>query len=62
MEKQKVVFQPPCYLSEDTSNEQARRIPYLNLGMPKLYEKKVLIYSCVIKSRDISGNYCKFKR
>jgi hypothetical protein len=55
------IVEPPSFLGYDTSNQQAKRIPCLILGYPKLLEqapKKVYVATIRKRERerDISGH------
>lgn len=47
---------PPSFLGTDTSNEQAKRIPFLTLGLPVVKVEQIKeIRTAVLVVRDISG-------
>lgn len=54
-------YSPPGFCSEDTSYEQAFKIPLLNLGVPKIYPRyETRVYLATISPRkktasDLSG-------
>jgi hypothetical protein len=49
---------PPGYTSTDTSNKQAKKIPYFFLGPPhQMLEGKTLVRSTQFREKDLSGNY-----
>ena len=51
-------YSPPDMLGYDTSNEQAKLVPLLNLGLPKLFQRNEWkTFVAVIQARDISGTY-----
>ena len=57
MDKEK--FTAPSFLGQDTSNEQAKKIPFLTLGYPKLLAqtpKKVYIATISKRETDNSGS------
>jgi len=66
MEKAKETLEkiePPFFLNKDTSNEHAKKIPFLSLGIGKWSLNPVKeVYVATILSRDLSGNQAICKR
>ena len=53
MEKTK--WSPPFFLGVDTSYQQMKKVPFLNLGIPRL-DSRPKTYVASFRSNDISGN------
>jgi hypothetical protein len=50
------IFYPPGFTSQDTSNEKAKSIPPLSLGVPKLtWSFSLQKRTATFRSRDLSG-------